>query len=184
MTQREEAVKTKMAMVFGLAGAYLLHSPRTFAQAAPQQNAASPSAAVAMILSDRDIDLMRRDIRSQKKQIVASSLKLTDSEATKFWPIYDQYTQEQIKINDQKFALIKQYTANWGTMKDDQAALYVRQWLEVDEATTKLRSKYVPIVGAVLPGVKTATFFQMDRRIGMMADLQISSQVPLVQDQQ
>ena len=178
-------MKTKMAIVFGLAGAYLLHSPRTFAQAAAaQQNATSPSAGVAMILSDRDIDLMRRDIRSQKKQLIASGLKLTDSEATKFWPIYDQYTQEQVKINDQKFALIKQYAANWGTLTDDQAALYIRQWLEVDEATTKLRSKYVPIVGAVLPGVKAASFFQMDRRIGMMADLQLSSQIPLVQDQQ
>ena len=31
---------------------------------------------------------MRKDIRSQKKQLIAQNVKLTDAEATKFWPIY------------------------------------------------------------------------------------------------
>jgi hypothetical protein len=40
--------------------------------------------------------------------LIAANLKLT--EATKFWPIYDQYTQELIRINDKKYDLIKQYS--------------------------------------------------------------------------
>jgi len=36
---------------------------------------------------DRDIQLLRHDIRSQLKQLIAANLKLTDTEATK-------YTQE------------------------------------------------------------------------------------------
>jgi hypothetical protein len=36
----------------------------------------------------------------------------------------------------------------------------------------------------VLPGKKAATFFQLDRRTSMMIDLQISSQLPLVQSQE
>jgi hypothetical protein len=47
-----------------------------------------------------------------------------------------------------------------------------------------LRSKYVHIVRGVLPGKKAATFFQLDRRVGMMIDLQICSQIPLVQSQE
>jgi hypothetical protein len=46
-----------------------------------------------------------------------------------------------------------------------------------------LRQKYVPIVAKVLDGQKTATFFQLDRRIAMMLDLQVSSQMPLLQEQ-
>ena len=30
---------------------------------------------------------MRQDIRSQKKQLIAANLQLTDAEATKFWPV-------------------------------------------------------------------------------------------------
>jgi len=35
----------------------------------------------------------------------------------------------------------------------------------------------------VLPGKQAATFFQLDRRISMMIDVQLTSQLPLVQSQ-
>jgi len=54
----------------------------------------------------------------------------------------------------------------------------------MDIAIAQLRQKYVPMVAKVLEGKKTATFFQLDRRIAMMMDLQVSSQMPLVQDQE
>ena len=69
-------------------------------------------------------------------------------------------------------------------MTNDQSLLFIRQWLDSDIATTQLRQKYVPIVSKVLDGKKTATFFQFDRRIAMMIRSQVSSQMPLVQDQQ
>jgi hypothetical protein len=34
------------------------------------------------VISSQDLDLLRKDIRSKKKQLVAANLKLTDSEPT------------------------------------------------------------------------------------------------------
>jgi hypothetical protein len=56
--------------------------------------------------------------------------------------------------------------------------------LDSDIETAQLRQKYVPIVSKVLNGKKSATFFQLDRRIAMMIELQVSSQMPLVQAQE
>jgi hypothetical protein len=53
----------------------------------------------------------------------------------------------------------------------------------MDIAIAQLRQKYVPIVAKVLDGRKTTTFFQLDRRVAMMLELQVSSQMPLVQEQ-
>jgi hypothetical protein len=136
------------------------------------------------VIKDQDLELFRKDIRSQKKQLVAANLKLTDAEATKFWPVYDRYTADLIKINDKKYGLIQEYADHWGTMTDEQASSFVRQWLDVDIAIAQLRQKYVPEVAQVLNGRKTATFFQLDRRISMMIDLQLSSNVPIVQAQE
>jgi hypothetical protein len=111
-------------------------------------------------------------------------LKLTDTEAAKFWPVYDQYTTELIAINDKKFALIQDYADNWGKLTTDQSLMFSREWLDMDIAIAQLRQKYVPIVSKVLEGRKTATFFQLDRRITMMIELQLSSQMPLVQEQE
>jgi hypothetical protein len=130
---------------------------------------------------DQDIDLMRKDVRSQKKQIIAANLQLTDAEATKFWPIYDQYTAELVKINDAKYAAIKDYATNYDTMTDDKALSLTRQILGVDQSVAQLRQKYVPIVSKVVSGKKTALFFQLDRRLTALIDLQLASAIPMVQ---
>jgi hypothetical protein len=134
-------------------------------------------------ISNQDLELLRKDLRAKRKQLIAANLKLTEEEGTRFWPVYDQYIKELIAINDKKFALIQDYADNFGRMTNDQSLLFMRQWLDSDIATTELRQKYVPIVAKVLDGKKTATFFQLDRRIAMMMELQVSSQIPLVQDQ-
>jgi len=80
--------------------------------------------------------------------------------------------------------LLKNYAQSWGNMSDQDALIYIRRWLEVDQEVQALRSKYVPVVGQVLTGKGTATFFQLDRRISMMMDIQLASQVPLVHGKQ
>jgi hypothetical protein len=55
--------------------------------------------------------------------------------------------------------------------------------LAVDDQVAQLRIKYMPNFLKVLPGKQVATFFQIDRRLQMMVDLQLMSQLPLVQSQ-
>ena len=69
-------------------------------------------------------------------------------------------------------------------MTNEQSLLFIRNWLDRDIETVQLRQKYVPIVAKILDGKKTATFFQLDRRIAMMIELQVSSQMPLVQEEE
>ena len=136
------------------------------------------------VISNEDVNLLRKDLRSKRKQLIAANLQLTDTEAAKFWPVYDQYVTELIAINDKKFAVIQDYADNWGKLTDEQSLSFIRQWTDMDIAATQLRQKYVPIVAKVLDGRKTATFMQLDRRIAMMLELQVVSQLPLVQDQE
>jgi len=134
-------------------------------------------------ISDQDIQLLRKDLRAQKKQLVAANLSLTADQATKFWPVYDQYIAEQTKIHDQKYAVIKELATSWGSIDDAKAADLTNKALAVDQQVTQLRIKYVPIFSKVLPGKQVATFYQIDRRLQMMVDLQLMSQIPLVQTQ-
>ncbi len=146
-----------------------------------QSSAQQPTNASAQSSVDQDIDLIRKDVRSQKKQIIAANLQLTDAEAVKFWPLYDQYTAELVKINDAKYTAIKDYATNYDTLTDDKALSLTRQILGVDQSVAQLRDKYVPIVGNVISGKKTALFFQLDRRLVALIDLQLAAAIPMVQ---
>ena len=129
---------------------------------------------------DQYIDLLRKDVCSMKKQVIAANLDLTDDEAVKFWPIYDQYTAELAKINDTKIALIKDYARNYTTMTDGQAEAYVKGRAAVDESVNRLRLQYFPTFRRVLPGKTAAKFFQIEWRISLLIDLQLASQIPLI----
>ena len=171
-------VKTLTVLIV-LASAYFPYYRQTTAQG---QASAQPTAKAKSSI-DQDIKLLREDIRSQKKQLIAANLKLTADQATKFWPLYDQYTAELSKIGDQKTALIREYVDQWGTMTDEQAASLAKRSLALDEQIAQLRLKYMPVFSQVVPGQVVATFFQLDRRFQALLDLQLASQIPLVQDQ-
>jgi hypothetical protein len=157
----------------------LLSGGHLFAQATTQEP--SVSTAPNQDTTDQDITLLRKDLRSQKKQIVAANMNLTDTEAEKFWPVFEQYTDELMAINNKKYAALKEYAQNYGTLTDDQAVKLMQQALEVDQSVAQLRQRYIPIFEKVISPKKTALFMQLDRRLVMLIDLQLSSAVPLVQ---
>ena len=130
-------------------------------------------------VTDEDIALLRKDVRAMKMQVIGQNMSLSDTEAEKFWPIYKHYADDLHEVNNSKYALLKQYAETWATMTDQDALIYVRHWMEVDAEAQALRLKYVSPVTQALPGKKAATFFQLDRRLSMIVDLQLFSQIPL-----
>ena len=129
---------------------------------------------------DRDIALLRRDLRTEKKKIIAMNIPLTETEATKFWVIYDQYTEEMAKTNDEFFGIIKDYAANQKTLTDEQASSMVKRWADAQVKHLQVRVKYIPLFEKVIPGKKAALFFQIDRRLQALLDIQVASEIPLV----
>ena len=165
-----------------LCGALMMVATPVLAQSAAT-TVPAPPAAETTALTEADIQLLREGLRADKRQATAEALKLTEVEAAKFWPVYDKYIAELTTINNSKYGLIKEYSEKFGGYSDKQATDFIKRWLDVDVKASQLRSRYVPIVGKVLPGVKTASFFQIDRRLAMLVNLGLASQLPILQSQ-
>jgi Spy/CpxP family protein refolding chaperone len=168
----------RVVIAVALAGLVLMTAER-----APAQDLASKPTAEAtdQAPSDDDISLFRKDVRSLRKQIIAANLDLTDTEAQQFWPIFDRYTAEMRKLFDRKFEVLKEYAENYDTITDEQADTYIQGRAAVEESILQLRLKYIPIFRKVLSGKTAALFVQLDWRLGLVIDLQLASQVPLIQ---
>jgi len=180
-------MKTKMTEAAGLAAAFVAGmvvatalgggmdavGAKTQGQQIAVQGVMSPT------VTDADIALLRKDIRAMKMQVMMDNMSLSDTEAQKFWPIYKHYADDLHEVHNAKYALFKQYAETWATMTDQDALIYVRRSMEVDAEAQALRLKYVPVMNQILPGKKAATFFQLERRLCLMIDLQLFSQIPL-----
>jgi Spy/CpxP family protein refolding chaperone len=163
--------KLAIALVIGTS-LLLIHSV-AFAQK-------SETPASGPTVSEQDIELLRSDIRSAKKQIIAENMKLTNAQAEKFWPVYDAYAQETSKLGDARYALIKEYASHYEDMTDAQAESLVKKMATLDEQTATLRQQWIPKFGEVLTGKQTALFFQLDRRINLLLDVQFAANIPIV----
>ena len=151
-----------------------------FAFAAVPGHASAQTETVTGVEIEKDLALLRRNLRGEKKKVIARTGPLTEEEATKFWPVYDQYAAEMSKRYDEFYAIIKDYAANQKTLSDAQALGMIKRWSDIQVELAQTRQKYVPVVEKVLPGKKAALFFQIDRRLYELMDLQVASQVPLV----
>ena len=129
---------------------------------------------------EKDLALLRRNLRSEKKQIIALNVPLTETEATKFWPVYDQYAAEMSKLYDEFYEVVRDYAANQKSLTDAQASSMIKRWSDVQVRLAQTRQKNVPLIERVIPGKKAALFFQIDRRLYAVLDLQVSSAIPLV----
>ena len=180
-------MKTKMTEAAGLAAAFVagmvvataLSGGMAAVGAKTQGQQIAVQSVMSPTVTDADIALLRKDIRAMKMQVIGENMSLSEAEAQKFWPIYKHYADDLHEVHNEKYALFKQYAETWATMTDEDARVYIRRSMEVDAEAQALRLKYVPVVSQVLPGKKAATFFQLERRLCLMVDLQLFSQIPL-----
>ena len=131
-------------------------------------------------VNDKDVALLRQDLRAKAKQIITKNMHLTDSEAAAFWPLYEQYAAEIRKVNDTRFGLMKQYAQVYTTMTADQADSMIKLLAEADQTIISLRMQYLPRFQQALPGTKAALFMQLDRRLDAMMNVQMATQLPLI----
>lgn len=176
MNHKNFLLVTLMAVALAAANSALAQNSPS-----PKKDAAKSSTAdyASQPNADDFIELLRKGVRSQKKQIIAENMGLSDAEAEKFWPLYDRYAAELSRIYDTKLALLKDYAENYSTMTGEQAENYIRKRAEAEQAIMQLRLKYVPAFRKVLSGRETVLFYQLDWRLGLAIDVELV-QVPLI----
>jgi hypothetical protein len=124
--------------------------------------------------------LLRRDLRAQKKQLIALNVPLTETEATKFWPVYDQYITDITKVYDDFYGSVKEYAAKQKTITDAESSDLMKRWAAALVLIAQTRQRYLPIFEKVIPAKKAAVFMQVDRRLYALIDLQVVSETPLL----
>jgi len=144
--------------------------------AAPAQaahNSAKP-------LTDSDIQLLRSDVQADKTAIITHTMKFSDPESAAFWPLYRTYSNDQQVIGDERVQLIKDYALNYDTMDNAKANELVQRLIRIEDKTLSLRKSYWPKFVKALGAKRAAKFYQVDNRLSLMIDVQLTDNIPLI----
>ena len=146
------------------------------------------AAAIALPAAAQDkpannMEILQQKLKADKKLIVADNMELTQSEAGKFWPIYEAYEKDLDKINQRLGQMISAYANDYrnNTLSDDKAKALIKEALSIEDAEVKLKQSYSEKLTPVLPQKKVARFLQIQNKIRAVVKYELAAQVPLVQ---
>jgi Spy/CpxP family protein refolding chaperone len=127
------------------------------------------------------IAALRNAVQTDKRALVAATLKLTDAEAKKFWPIYDSYQRSSDMLNRERNTALEGLVARDRPMSDLYARNLANELINVEEQEIKARRKMHNAVMRALPPRKAARYLQLEANIRAVRAYDIAAAFPLVQ---
>ncbi len=141
---------------------------------------ASPSSAQSPT-PETYLELLRSDVRTSKVEILTEALALSEPQGQAFWPIYREYGTELAKLGDRRIAMIKAFAEKYGSITDEQATLFAKDYFALHSDRLKLRKNYFSKVSKAVSPLVAAQFIQIENVIGMLIDIQVAAELPLME---
>jgi len=130
-------------------------------------------------------EVLRSDFNASKIRALNQVMKLTATEADKFWPVYRSYEKELAAVGDRKLALIVEFMRQHkaGTLSDQSAQDLAAQFLQNAQDRLDLWKKYHQQISDTVSPIRAAQFLQVENQMAIFVDLNIASEMPVVGSQ-
>jgi len=127
-----------------------------------------------------DLQALRAAVTKDKRGYVAATLGLTDAEAKKFWPIYDNY-QRAIEVVDRRRArAVIDLAGSDRPLSDAYAKSLSTELMSTDEAEIRARRTMQNRLMRALPPRKAARYLQLESKIRAVEAYDIAASLPLL----
>ena len=100
--------------------------------------------------------------------------------ADAFWAIYKEYETDRVKLGDRTLELIKEFPDAAAVTGPTTIRTLAAEWLKLRDDKNKLIKKYYAMAEKQLSPRIASRWMQIEHRIGLLIDLQIASEVPLI----
>ena len=133
--------------------------------------------------STNNLEIMHEKLKADKKLIVAKYMELTESEAKKFWPVYEEYQKNLQKLNERLQSLLQNYATEYqsNSLTDGKAKKLLDEWIVLDKDEASHRKTYAAKVLKVLPAKKAARYLQIENEARVLVKYDLAKTVPLVE---
>jgi hypothetical protein len=129
-----------------------------------------------------NLEIIHEKLKADKKLIVAKYMELTESEANKFWPVYDEYQKDLRISNDRLLRLLESYAADYrnNSLTDEKAKKLLDDWIGIEQDEGKRRGAFSSKVLQALPAKKAARYLQIENEYRILLRYDLAATVPLV----
>ncbi|MGR8981814.1 MAG: hypothetical protein ACU84H_17225, partial [Gammaproteobacteria bacterium] len=127
-----------------------------------------------------ELKMFRFAMRMDKLDFVKKAMALNPEQEGKFLDQYYRYDIELKKLNDDRFAIIKDYAAKFENITDKEADKLVKRSLNFRKQRNALLEKYYGKLAKSTSKVIAARFLQVESVLQGAGDVAIGSSIPLM----
>lgn len=130
-----------------------------------------------------NVEIIHEKLKADKKLIVSNYMELTEAEAKRFWPVYDDYQKDLQTLNERLLAMLRSYAADYRgkSLTDEKAKKLLDEWIALEQDEVKQRKGFVPKVMKALPAKKAARYLQIENEYRLLIRHDLAATVPLAQ---
>jgi len=136
--------------------------------------------ALAQESLESTIELIRSDLKTEKKALIDKVMNFNEKEATQFWPFYREYSLELSKLGDKRIAILKDYAANYDKVDDKKAEDLVKKSFGVMKDRNDLMLSYFKKAAKFLGLKRAAQWIQAENQMLVLIDAKMASETPLL----
>jgi len=129
---------------------------------------------------DDYIELLQADLRASRVAVLTEGMGLAEGEGAIFWPLYREYELERSGLEDRRMALVKEFGAHLSDMTDETADELLKTARKLDTDRQRAMSRALKKMLRSLPARTVARFYQIERRLDLVVDIQFAAEVPLI----
>jgi superfamily I DNA/RNA helicase len=124
------------------------------------------------------IELLKGDVEGRRDAIVTEILQLSPEDGTSFWPIYREYDKERRALNAAGAEAVQAYARDFQQLTNARADELLNKSFQLERQRVDLKAKYYERMKAALSATTAARFFEVDRQLQAIGDLQAYSVLP------
>ena len=120
-------------------------------------------------------------VRSGTRRILVDELMLDDKEKADFWPLYDEYEGDMLKIGERYIALVSEFVDRYQAvdLSDEDADRILDAFFDIQMEISTLRQRYLRDFRKILSGVKVMRFYQLENKVRAEVDAAMALAIPL-----
>jgi len=127
---------------------------------------------------DSYIELLKSQLKTDKKVIITETMEFTQQQSEAFWPVYNEFEHELEKLSTKRIANIKDFAANYDSLTDKKAEELIKNSFSFQEDRMSLNKKYYKKFSEVLTPIVAAKYMQLENQIELIIDLNIAANLP------
>jgi len=133
-----------------------------------------------VVAQKTEAELVRSAFQLEKKALVADYLQMSNNEAEKFWPIYNQYEAQRIDAFTRRFKLIDTYLVNIEKgIAEVHADEMVKESAAIQKKELELRQKYYKLIKKSISLPVAARFYQVEDAINVAVRNELYGNLPV-----